>query len=44
MSPAQHGADPRNQLSRIERLGKIVVRANLQAHDAIDVFASGSQL
>ena len=36
-------ADSRHQLARIERLGKIVVGADLQAEDAIDSFATRGQ-
>jgi Ca2+-binding EF-hand superfamily protein len=36
---AQHGVDARHELSRIERLREVVVGANLEAHDAVDVIA-----
>jgi hypothetical protein len=37
----QDGANPREQLARIERLAEIVVGAELQPDDAVDVFALG---
>ena len=40
---AEHGVDARGQLARVERLGQIVVCADLQAHDAIHVLAAGGQ-
>ena len=43
LDAAEHGMDARRQLARVEGLGQIVVGANLQADDAIDVFAAGSQ-
>ena len=39
-SAAKDGANPGDQLARIERLGQVVVSADLQAQDAIDRFAS----
>ena len=35
LEPAQHRLDPRHQLARGERLGDVVVRAHLQALNAI---------
>ena len=40
---AEHGVNSRGQLARVEGLGQIVVCADLQADDAIDVFAAGRQ-
>ena len=40
---AQHGANPRGQLARVEGLGQVVVGPDLQADDAVDVFAAGRQ-
>ena len=40
LRPAQDRADPRHQLARIERLGQVVVGAQLEAHDAIHVVAA----
>ncbi len=34
---AQDGADAREQFAQVERFGQIIVRAEFQAHDAIDV-------
>ena len=43
LDAAQHGMNARGQLARVEGLGQIVVGANLQADDAIDVLAAGGQ-
>ncbi len=40
---AQHGVDARGQLARVERLGQVVVGADLEADDAIDVLAAGGE-
>ena len=41
--PAQDGADARHQLARIEGLAQIVVGAELEADDAVDVVAACGQ-
>ena len=41
--PAQHGADPRQQLARAEGLGDIIVGAGFQATDAVGLFAARGQ-
>ena len=40
---AQHRVDARDQLARVEGLGQVVVRAHLQADDAVDVLALGGE-
>jgi hypothetical protein len=40
---AQHGADPGQELPRTEGLGEIVVRAQLQAHDAVGFLGAAGQ-
>ena len=40
---AEDGVNARRQLARVERLGQIVVGADLQADDAIDVLAAGRE-
>src|SRR5436305_10463238 len=40
---AKHGARTRNQLARAKRLGHIVVRARLEAADAISFLAARGQ-
>ena len=37
VGPAEDGADPRGQLAQRERLGHVVVRAQLQADDLVDL-------
>jgi hypothetical protein len=39
----QHRVDPREQLARVERLGQIVVGADLEADDAVDILDLRSQ-
>src|SRR5207249_7370101 len=41
--PAQHGADARQELPWIERLGEVIVRPELEADDLVDVFAARGQ-
>src|SRR5438876_11954754 len=43
-SAAQHGADARNQLSRVERLGLILVSPDFQTDTTIDIFAARTEL
>src|SRR5882724_2860099 len=43
LGAAQDGADAGHQLARVEWLWQIVVRAHLEAHDAVDVLALGGQ-
>ena len=40
---AQHGADARQQLARTERLGEVVVGAQLQAHDAVGLLGAAGE-
>src|SRR5205085_6494804 len=40
---AQYGLDARDQLARVEGLREVVVRADLQPHDAVDVVAAGRE-
>ena len=40
---SQHGADTGEQLPRIEGFGQVVVRADLQPDDAIDVVPAGRE-
>jgi len=40
---AQHGVDARHQFARIERLGQVVVGAQFQTDDAVDLVALGGQ-
>ena len=40
---AQNGANARHQFARIERLGEIIVGADLQSQDAIDGLAAGGE-
>src|ERR1051325_5488206 len=35
-APPQHGVDAREQLSRVERLGQVVVGPHFEPHDAVD--------
>jgi hypothetical protein len=42
-TPAQNGTDARHELARIERLAEVVVGADLQADDAVDVLLQGRQ-
>jgi hypothetical protein len=35
--PAQHSADPGQQFARIERLAEVVVGADFEPNDAIDI-------
>ena len=39
----QDGVDAGNELARVERLGKVVVRADLQPDDSIDVLTPGGK-
>lgn len=39
----QHGVDAGQQLARRERLAEVVVRADLQADDAVDLVAAGGE-
>jgi hypothetical protein len=41
--PAQDGPQPRGQLARMNRLGNIVVGAQLQADDTVDAVAPGGE-
>ena len=41
--PAQHGPDPRRELPRRERLGHVVIGAQLEPGDAIGFLASGGE-
>ena len=41
--PAQNRANAGGQLSRVERLGQVVVGAELQADDAVHIFAAGRE-
>ena len=43
VGPAQDRLDPRHQGSRVERLGHVVVRAQLQADDRVHVLGAGGQ-
>jgi hypothetical protein len=38
-----HRADARQQLARVERLGQVIVGADLEADDAVDILALGRQ-
>ena len=38
--PPRHGTDPREQLAEPERLDEVVVRAQLEADDAVDLLAA----
>ncbi|MNC33478.1 hypothetical protein D3C75_818710 [compost metagenome] len=40
---AQHGADPGQQLTGVERLGQIVIRPHLQTDDAIHFVPLGGE-
>src|SRR5690606_30744109 len=40
-APAQDCVDPRQQLARIERLGKVVVGTHFEPDDAVDFFGLG---
>jgi hypothetical protein len=40
---SQHGADARQQFARLERLGQVIVCAELQAHDAVHRVALGGE-
>ena len=40
---AQHGVDAGQQLARVEGLGQVVVGADLEADDAVDVLALGGE-
>jgi hypothetical protein len=40
---AQDGADPQHQLPHAERLGQVVVRADLEADHPVDLLALGGQ-
>jgi len=40
MHAAEHGANPRDELAWIERFRQVVVRAELKAHDSVDVVAA----
>ena len=40
---AQHGADAREQLARAERLGEVVVGAELEAHHAVGLFRAAGE-
>src|ERR1700751_1372673 len=40
---AQDGTDARDHFTRVEGLGQVVVRADFEAKDAVDVFAAGSE-
>jgi hypothetical protein len=40
---AQDGLDARHQLAGIERLGQVVIGAELEADDLVDVLAAGRQ-
>ena len=40
---AQDGLHARHHLARVEGLGQVVVRAQLEAHDAVDVLAPGGE-
>jgi hypothetical protein len=39
----QHHADPGHQFARRKRLGDVIVGANLEAHDTVDLVAAGGQ-
>ena len=41
--PAQHGADPGEELPRAEGLRQVVVRAELQAEDAVELLVLGGE-
>ena len=43
LAPAQDGAQPRQQLARLERLGQVVVGAQLEADDAVHGVAARGQ-
>ena len=43
LDSAQHGAHPAYQLLRAERLGDVIVGAQLQAEDAVDLLAACGQ-
>ena len=40
---ADHGADPREKLPRIERLRNVVIRAHFKSNDAVGVFRHGGE-
>jgi hypothetical protein len=40
---SQHGADTREQLAQVERLGDVIVGAHFEANHAVDDFAGGGQ-
>jgi hypothetical protein len=39
----KHGAHPKDQLARTERLRDVVIRAQLETHDAINLVGLGGQ-
>ncbi len=39
----QHRTDPRQQLAGVEGLGEVVVRADFEANDLVDIFALGGE-
>ena len=41
--PGQHGANARQQLARLKGLGQVVIRAQLQADDAVHCVALGRE-
>ena len=43
LDAAENGVNARCQLARVERLGQVVIGADLQADNAIDVFAAGGE-
>ncbi len=43
LRPAQDGFDPCEQLARVEGLAKVVVGAELEAEDAVDIFVACGQ-
>jgi transposase-like protein len=43
VAAAQHAADARQQLARLERLGQVVVGAHLEAEDAVQRLVAGGQ-
>ena len=43
LGTAEHGFHPGDQLPRVERLRHVIIGADLQAHDAVDVVAAGRE-
>ena len=41
--PAQHGADPGQQLTGVERLGQVIIGTHLEPDDAIHLIPLGGQ-